>query len=249
MKEEVGDEALFYACKEGGVCFGDLAGKANADYGAWCMVNKYGGKLVLSFQLYDVGEKDILYTKGYDAYSPKNADDMIAIIMKEVPDAFRKITGTTSEKASSSSVAKASSYSATPTANTIKDSRDGKTYKAVKIGTQTWAAENLNYNASGSYCYENDPANCGKYGRLYDWNTAMKACPSGWHLPSGTEWDKLYRYADGTSGVESPYESETAGKYLKAKSGWNDYEGKSGNGTDGFSGNKSTLFSVRCVKD
>jgi uncharacterized protein (TIGR02145 family) len=110
----------------------------------------------------------------------------------------------------------------------------GQAYKTVKIGTQTWMAENLNYNAEGSKCYENKPANCEKYGRLYNWETAMKACPSGWHLPSNAEWDKLYRFADGTSGTESPYKSETAGKYLKAKEGWNDYEGRTGNGLDVF---------------
>jgi outer membrane protein OmpA-like peptidoglycan-associated protein len=94
VREEIGDEALFNACKEGGVCFGDLAGKANADYGAWCMVNRYGGRLMLSFQLYSVGEKDILYTKEYDSYNPQNAEDMVEIIKKETPSAFRgKIPG------------------------------------------------------------------------------------------------------------------------------------------------------------
>jgi uncharacterized protein (TIGR02145 family) len=108
-----------------------------------------------------------------------------------------------------------------------------KTYKTAKIGTQTWLAENLNYEAEGSVCYENNPANCAKYGRLYNWETAMKACPKGWHLPSNAEWDKLFRFVDGDKGIKSPYNSETAGKYLKAKSGWN----KDGNGTDkyGFS--------------
>jgi uncharacterized protein (TIGR02145 family) len=104
----------------------------------------------------------------------------------------------------------------------MKDSRDDKTYKTVKIGEQVWMAENLNIKMGNSVCFKGDEANCQKYGRLYDWETAKKACPSGWHLPSGAEWDKL-----GTS--------ETAAKYLKAKSGWNDgIEGKSGNGTDNF---------------
>jgi uncharacterized protein (TIGR02145 family) len=62
----------------------------------------------------------------------------------------------------------------------------------------------------------------------------MEACPYGWHLPSNAEWDELYRHADGTNGTESPYRSPTAGKYLKATSGWNDYNGNSGNGTDAF---------------
>jgi len=106
------------------------------------------------------------------------------------------------------------------------DSRDGKKYKTVKIGKQTWMAENLNYEAEGSECYDNDPANCKKYGRLYDWETAMKVCPKGWHLPNNAEWKVLITTVGGNIA--------TAGKYLKTKSGWNDKDGKSGNGIDAF---------------
>jgi len=110
------------------------------------------------------------------------------------------------------------------------DSRDSKKYKSVKIGSQTWMAENLNYEVKGFFakgigkCYENKDNNCEKYGRLYDWNTAKTACPKGWHLPSKEEWEKLTETVGG---------EKTEGKHLKAKSGWS----KDGNGEDtyGFS--------------
>jgi len=104
---------------------------------------------------------------------------------------------------------------------TFTDSRDGKKYKAVEIGFQVWMAENLNFNAHSSKCYDNKPANCQKYGRLYDWNTATKVCPKGWHLPSDAEWQTLMDFAGGI---------KIAGKALKASSGWNSND----NGTDEF---------------
>jgi len=79
----------------------------------------------------------------------------------------------------------------------------------------------LNYDASDSKCYENNSGNCAKYGRLYDWATAKKACPSGWHLPSMSEYKELDKAVGGEM---------VAGKKLKAKSGWY----SKGNGTDEF---------------
>ena len=91
------------------------------------------------------------------------------------------------------------------------DARDGKTYRTVQIGDQTWMAENLNYQTGKSVCYANKESNCQKYGRLYDWKTAMKACPAGWHLPSDEEWEALTDFVGG---------EKTAGKKLKSKTGW-----------------------------
>jgi len=103
-------------------------------------------------------------------------------------------------------------------------------YKTVQMPDgKIWFAENLNEAIGNSPCYENKKENCKKCGRLYDWETAMKACPNGWHLPSQEEWENLKNTIGGR---------ETAGGYLKSKSGWDpSSDGFSGNGTDkyGFS--------------
>jgi uncharacterized protein (TIGR02145 family) len=98
------------------------------------------------------------------------------------------------------------------------DSRDGQKYRSVKIGGKTWMAQNLNYPTGQSWCYGDDNSNCGKYGRLYDWKTAKKVCPAGWHLPSRSEWTDLSVAANGDNAA------------LKSTYGWIN----NGNGTDGF---------------
>ena len=89
----------------------------------------------------------------------------------------------------------------------------GVTYKTVKIGSQTWLAQNLRYVTTNSQCFdpENDDASCTKYGRAYQWADAINnancsntttcspalsgtirgICPSGWHLPTHNEWKTL----------------------------------------------------------
>ena len=118
--------------------------------------------------------------------------------------------------------------------NSFKDSRNGKTYRKVTIGSQIWMAENLNYEAEGSKCYDNDPTNCAKYGRLYDWETAMMVCPSGWHLPSNAEWTILTVYVDGASGI-------SAATKLKSTSGWR-YNGTDQYGFSALPGGASSLY-------
>ena len=94
---------------------------------------------------------------------------------------------------------------------TYTDSRDSTTYKTVKIGAQTWMAENLNHATSDSWCYNDSNRNCITYGRLYTWAAAKVVCPKDWHLPSDSEWTTLTTYIGG---------GDIVGGKLKSTSTW-----------------------------
>ena len=142
-------------------------------------------------------------------------------------------TGADDELSSSSSQEVSSSsrvIEVTVETGTMTDERDDQEYKTVKIGDQVWMAENLNYSGAEvigasallGWCYDNDDDYCATYGRLYNWKTATKACPSGWHLPDTAEWNGLV-YAIG--------DSLTAGAKLKSAVSWT---GDDGNGEDTY---------------
>jgi uncharacterized protein (TIGR02145 family)/uncharacterized repeat protein (TIGR02543 family) len=137
-------------------------------------------------------------------------------------DGYRFIgwSGASTDKAKSITVAMSSDQALTANfekAQVITDSRDGKKYRIVKIGKLTWMAQNLNFGTVNRWCYDNNTSNCAKYGRLYNWNAAMNACPSGWRLPTLEDWNELVEAAGGN----------VAGTKLKASSpDWN--------GTDEF---------------
>ncbi|SHN07480.1 major paralogous domain-containing protein [Fibrobacter sp. UWR3] len=149
------------------------------------------------------------------------------------------------------------------------DERDGQVYKTVKIGGQVWMAENLNYAYTGvpfdndyytsdstSWCYDNDPANCDKYGRLYTWAAAMdsvgewstsgKGCGYGENCsvalagsatlvrgvcPKGWHLPSNDEWKALFTAVEG---SSTAGAMLKSATGWRRSGKDSGNGIDTF---------------
>ena len=83
----------------------------------------------------------------------------------------------------------------------IMEDKAGKVYKTIVIGEQQWMKRNLNYEMDGSYYYNDnvstaDNRNCGQ---LYEWSAAMKACPTGWRLPTEEEWQSLVNLAGGKS--------------------------------------------------
>lgn len=138
------------------------------------------------------------------------------------------------------------------------DKRDVQLYRFVTIGTQTWMAENLNYADSvktpslmgSSWCYDNEPDSCAKYGRLYAWAAAIDSvklydggngvdcgygktctlpekvqgiCPSGWHLPRRAEWETLIESAGGSI-IDENTSTGNPGRKLKSPSGWYNYD-------------------------
>lgn len=121
----------------------------------------------------------------------------------------------------------------------MTDLRDLKNYRIVTIGegenTQTWMAENLNYDLKGqSWCYGNKEKNCDVTGRYYTWNGAMEACPQGWHLPEIKEWEMLYANVGDGDHKTSEGNKKVAG-ILKSQKGWfhDEYNGMSpNNGSD-----------------
>jgi uncharacterized protein (TIGR02145 family) len=188
-----------------------------------------------------------------------------------------------SSSSGSSSSSGGSSSSGLSSSGSGGKGNDIANYSTVQIGDQKWMAENLNYNVASSKCYGEGgqvavgydeekgvpitttlsnaevQANCDKYGRLYDWATAMKLpsncnstscvsqiqpkhrgiCPENWHIPSSADWDALLKFVDGekdgkggdgSCGTGTCYGSNTAGKYLKATIGWDG----GGNGTDDY---------------
>lgn len=95
--------------------------------------------------------------------------------------------------------------------NEFKDPRDKQKYRTVDVAGLEWFADNLNYKMDGSYCYRDDDDQCMVYGRLYHWNAAKTACPTGFHLPTHEDYESLWTAA----GADF-----NAGYLLKANYGW-----------------------------
>ena len=105
------------------------------------------------------------------------------------------------------------------------DQRDGNSYRTLAVDGSIWMAENLKYIVPGNdaYYFDNDLDNVPSYGVLYDWKTAVKACPNGWHLPSGAEFQALVNHFD----VDETWEKTGSGpvSFDIKLGGMQDYEG------------------------
>jgi uncharacterized protein (TIGR02145 family) len=145
---------------------------------------------------------------------------------------------------------------------------DDNNYKVVKIGTQTWMAENLKttkYNdgtsipnvtdntewknlSTPAYCWYNNDATINKntYGAMYNWYTITiaKLAPAGWHIPTDGEWTILENYLIANA---YNYDGTTTGnkyaKSLAATTNWTTYTGTGAVGND-LSKNNTTGFSA-----
>jgi uncharacterized protein (TIGR02145 family) len=77
---------------------------------------------------------------------------------------------------------------------------DGNKYPVVRVGSQVWLGENLRVTRASTGAVlatqapDDNPSNLAAYGRLYPWESARRACPAGWHLPSDAEWTALEKF-------------------------------------------------------
>ena len=110
-----------------------------------------------------------------------------------------------------------------PNKGTLFDMRDGQSYPVVKIGNQIWTAENFRYLPDiESQSNSLDNFDFMRYGRLYDWFTAMSIAPEGWKLPSNEDFLELKDFIikDNNLGDASKVHS-----YLKSKDSWKSNQG------------------------
>ena len=137
---------------------------------------------------------------------------------------------------------------------TFTDSRDNHIYKWVEIGNQVWMSENISYTGSdiqniedaydwynNGKCdawayYDNNSSNESKYGVLYQWEAAKKACPDGWHLPTNDEWTELYIFLKeyGYS-YKGAVVDDGIAKSLATNSGWSASSNQGAVGNSDFS--------------
>ncbi len=106
------------------------------------------------------------------------------------------ISSSSAESSSSDEIIIAASSASveppTVNGNTMVDNRDGKSYQLKNVGGKLWMAQDLAFKSGNSMCFDDNDAMCEKYGRLYAYVAATKACPPGWRLPNRNEVTTLF---------------------------------------------------------
>ena len=135
---------------------------------------------------------------------------------------------------------------------------DGNVYETVKIGNQCWTRTNLRVAPAGAtdatssgassetepYYYVNSAVDAAVFGYYYNWEAAKLACPSGWHLPSDSEWTQLTDYVSSQNQYVCDSNNTYNAKALASTTGWNTCPYSTCAIGNSPSGNNATGFSV-----
>lgn len=138
----------------------------------------------------------------------------------------------------------------------------GKKTQTVHIGDQVWMANNVDVKLPGSFCYQNKPENCEKYGRLYPWHVVVKLgaefaskvardsiskvkpkgiCPNGWHVPTALDYYRLNSY------LKDIDDAVGVGTNLKSREGWAESDDAL-QGINGFGFNAEPFGAIQYTK-
>lgn len=184
--------------------------------------NLLGNSSSLITEVTSSGSVDTVLSSGIDVSS----SSQVLESESSSSEISQGINSSSSALLSSSSVVVSSSSVAVWVCGDSTVSRGGVEYKTVLINEQCWTKENMKYvpSTGTTMCYDNLESNCETYGRLYDYEAAALACPSGFRLPTQEEMIAMQEY----SGADM-YD---AGKHLKTTTGWT---GENGDDFLGFS--------------
>ncbi len=219
-----------------GSCIAETGRNIAADYVAQGRVGKFGDKLTLTIELYETAGSKLVSSQ---TSMQTDATELWNYIKANSKDLFKRILETDQlavKKQPKDIQLSFSSWDKSPfdtiyadseprpkkkpskSANkkhegfgTFTDNRNNRKYKVIDVNGKIWMAENLDYQTPESDCYEGNPANCMRNGRLYPWYDAVGlnlqcmtqrcatkmdpskrgVCPVGWHLPSKEEFNSL----------------------------------------------------------
>ena len=182
-----------------GTCIVETGRNIATDYVCQAKIDRIWGQYTVNIELYETRSGKLI---GSLTQRAQTIDNLLNVIENESDRLFKAIAPQNKKNSSLSEKVPSNENKEKMIPNTVKDSQ-GNVYKTVTIGTQTWTAENMRTIADNSLCYDNNPENCKKYGRLYQWYDAQGVCPAGWHLPSKADFNVLMENVGGATNLKS----------------------------------------------